>query len=94
MKRRIFLKGPLATDAAKRAISTGLPTPRMVPAAWPKAAFDAATVAAAVEALHGSSTLRGSDQTQTKTPDIAENGSVVPITVNTDISGAHVVVFS
>jgi sulfur-oxidizing protein SoxY len=83
-----------ATGAAKLAISTDLLTPRRVVAAWPKAAFDAATVDAAVEVLYGSSTLRGSDQIQIKTPDIAENGSVVPITVSTDISGAHVVVFS
>ena len=89
MKRRIFLKGSLATGAAGLAISTGLLTPRMVLAAWPKAAFEASTVDTAVQGLYGSSTLTGSDQIQIKAPDIAENGSVVPITVSTDISGAE-----
>ena len=89
MKRRIFLKGSLATGAAGIALSTGLLTPRMVLAAWPKAAFDATTVDKAVQELYGSSTLTGSDQIQIKAPDIAENGSVVPITVSTSISGAE-----
>ena len=88
MKRRIFLKGSLATGAAGMAISAGLLTPRMVLAAWPKEAFEATSVDAAVNGLYGSSTLTGSDQIKLEAPDIAENGAVVPITVTTDISGA------
>jgi sulfur-oxidizing protein SoxY len=90
MKRRIFLKGSLATGAAGLAISTGLLTPRMVLAAWPKAAFDATTVDEAIEKLYGSSIGdKDSKQIQIKAPDIAENGAVVPVTVSTDISGAE-----
>jgi len=89
MKRRIFLKGSLATGAAGMAISAGLLTPRMVLAAWPKEAFEATSVDAAVNGLYGSSTFTDSDKIQLKAPDIAENGSVVPITVSTGISGAE-----
>jgi sulfur-oxidizing protein SoxY len=89
MKRRIFLKGSLATGAAGMAISAGLLTPRMVLAAWPKSAFEAKTVDDAVNNLFGSSTLSGSDKIKIKAPDIAENGAVVPISVTTDIAGAE-----
>jgi len=89
MKRRIFLKGSLATGAAGMAVSAGLLTPRMVLAAWPKSAFEAKTVDDAVNGLFGSSTLAGSDQIKIKAPDIAENGAVVPVSVTTDIAGAE-----
>jgi sulfur-oxidizing protein SoxY len=89
MKRRIFLKGSLATGAAGMAISAGLLTPRMVLAAWPKSAFEAKTVDDAVNGLYGSSTLSGSDKIKIKAPDIAENGAVVPISITTDIAGAE-----
>ena len=89
MKRRIFLKGSLATGAAGMAVSAGLLTPRMVLAAWPKSAFEAKTVDDAVNGLFGSSTLTGSDQIKIKAPDIAENGAVVPVSVTTDIAGAE-----
>jgi sulfur-oxidizing protein SoxY len=89
MKRRIFLKGSLATGAIGMAISAGLLTPRMALAAWPKAAFDATSVDSAVSNLFGSSTLTGSDKITIKAPDIAENGAVVPISVETDIEGVE-----
>jgi sulfur-oxidizing protein SoxY len=89
MKRRIFLKGSLATGAIGMAVSAGLITPRMVLAAWPKAAFDATNVDGAVNGLYGSSTLTGNDKIKIKAPDIAENGAVVPISVETDIEGVE-----
>ena len=85
MKRRIFLKGSLATGSIGMAASAGLITPRMVLAAWPKAAFDATSVDSAVKDLFGSSTLVGSDKIKIKAPDIAENGAVVPISIETEI---------
>jgi sulfur-oxidizing protein SoxY len=85
MKRRIFLKGSLATSAIGLAVSAGLITPRMVLAAWPKAAFDAESVDAAVNSLFGSSALTASDKIKIKAPDIAENGAVVPVSVETGI---------
>ena len=85
MKRRIFLKGTLATGAIGMAVSAGLITPRTVLAAWPKAAFDATSVDAAVSGLFSSSTMTNSDKIKIKAPDIAENGAVVPVSVTTDI---------
>jgi sulfur-oxidizing protein SoxY len=85
MKRRIFLKGSLATGAIGLAVSAGLITPRMVLAAWPKAAFEAKSVDGAVDSLFGSSTLTASDKIKIKAPDIAENGAVVPISVEADL---------
>jgi len=71
------------------AIGTGLLTPRAVLAAWPKDAFEAKSVDAAVTDLFGSSQLTGSDKIKIKVPDIAENGSVVPVSVETDMDGVE-----
>lgn len=87
MKRRIFLKGSLATGAVGIAVSTGLLTPRISLAAWSKAAFDATDVNASLSALYGSSSMDNSDKIKIKAPDIAENGAVVPVTVTTTIDG-------
>ncbi|MGB5606828.1 MAG: thiosulfate oxidation carrier protein SoxY [Gammaproteobacteria bacterium] len=89
MKRRIFLRGTLATGAVGMAVSAGLLTPRSVLAAWPKSAFEAKDVNSALTGLFGSSDLAGSDKIKIKAPDIAENGAVVPISVTTDISGVE-----
>ena len=89
MKRRIFLKGTLATGAIGMAVSAGLITPRTVLAAWPKAAFDATSVDAAVSGLFSSSTMTNSDKIKIKAPDIAENGAVVPISVESDLPNAE-----
>ena len=91
MKRRIFLKGSLATGAIGMAVGTGLLTPRISLAAWSKEAFEAPSVDAALSGLFGSSELTGSDNIKIKAPDIAENGAVVPVSVTTDISGASTI---
>ena len=88
MKRRIFLKGSLATGAVGMAVSTGLLTPRMSFAAWSKAAFEAKDVNSAVSALYGAGSMTDSDKIKIKAPDIAENGAVVPVSVTTSIDGA------
>jgi sulfur-oxidizing protein SoxY len=87
MKRRIFLKGSLATGVIGVAASAGLLTPRASLAAWSKEAFEAKDVNTALSGLFGSSDLTGSDKIKIKAPDIAENGAVVPISVTSDISG-------
>ena len=89
MKRRIFLKGSLATGAIGMAASAGLLTPRASLAAWSKDAFDAKDVNSALSGLFGSSDLSGSEKIKIKAPDIAENGAVVPVSVTTDISGTE-----
>lgn len=87
MKRRIFLKGSLATGAVGMAVSTGLLTPRDSLAAWSKTAFEATDVNGSVAALFGSSNMDQSDKIKIKAPDIAENGAVVPVSVTTSIDG-------
>jgi len=89
IKRRIFLKGSLATGAIGIAVGSGLLTPRMSFAAWAKEAFEATDVNSALSALFGSSSPEGSDKIKIKAPDIAENGAVVPVSVSTDIDGAE-----
>ena len=85
MKRRTFLKGSVAVGVVGTAVSAGLLTPRQVLAAWPKSAFEATTVDAALDALAGSHQLEGSDKISIRAPDIAENGAVVPVSITTSI---------
>ena len=87
MKRRLFIKGSLATGAIGMAVSTGL-IPRTTLAAWSKEAFEAKDVNGALTGLFGSTDHSASDKIKIKAPDIAENGAVVPVSVTTDIAGA------
>ena len=88
-KRRLFLKGSVAASAVGVAIGAGLLTPQAVLAAWPEAAFTAKEVDAAVNALLGTNATTESADINVKAPDIAENGAVVPITVETSIEGVE-----
>ncbi len=89
IKRRIFLKGSLAAGAVSVAVGAGLLTPRAVLAAWPTDAFSAKAVPDALSALNGSDTSEESTEITIKAPDIAENGTVVPITVETAMPGVE-----
>ena len=86
-KRRILLKGSLAAGTLGIAAGAGLLTPRLVLAAWPEAAFGAKSVDEALHALLGSDGHEASERIKIKAPDIAENGAVVPITVESDLEG-------
>jgi len=79
------LKGTLAGGVLAVAAGAGLLTPRMVLAAWPKSAFGAKSVGDALSALLGSNSVTATEEITIKTPDIAENGAVVPVTVSTTI---------
>jgi sulfur-oxidizing protein SoxY len=85
MKRRIFLKGTLATSALGIAVGSGLIAPRSVLAAWSKDAFEAKDLNSALTSLFGNSNLEASNKIKIKAPDIAENGAVVPVQISTDI---------
>ena len=89
--RRVLLKGTFAAGATGIAISAGLLTPKAVLAAWPKAAFEAKDINAALEASLGSSSTSDSSEIKLKAPDIAENGAVVPITVTSDIANTEAI---
>jgi sulfur-oxidizing protein SoxY len=86
-KRRVFLKGTLAAGAVGVAVSAGMLAPRSVLAAWPEAAFQAESLSDAVNAAMGSSSLT-EGEVNIQAPDIAENGAVVPITIESGVSGA------
>ena len=86
-QRRIFLKGTLAGSAVAVAVGAGLLSPRQVLAAWPKAAFEAKDIAASLKGIHDADMTTPSSDIEIKAPDIAENGAVVPVTVNANIKG-------
>ncbi len=86
MKRRIFLKRSLTASAVGVAAGAGLLAPQQVIAAWNQAAFEAKEVPNALNALLGSSTTEPSEAIKIKAPDIAENGAVVPITIETTLA--------
>lgn len=83
--RRVFLKGTLTGSLFAVAVGAGLLRPRAVLAAWPKAAFEAESIDEAMKALTGMDSVPASPEVMIKAPDIAENGSVVPITVSTEM---------
>lgn len=87
--RRSFLKTSATAGAISVAVGAGLLTPRAVLAAWPKNAFEAKEVNAAIDAAFGSSALTDSADINLKAPDIAENGAVVPITITSTIPGTE-----
>jgi len=89
MNRRTLLKRTLAASAVGVAASAGLLTPGQVLAAYPSAAFEAKDTAAALSAVVGSGNFEHSDDIKIKAPDIAENGSVVPVTISSGISGVE-----
>jgi sulfur-oxidizing protein SoxY len=86
MKRRIFIKRSLTASAVGVAAGAGLLAPQQLLAAWNQAAFEAKEVPNALNALLGSSTTEPSEAIKIKAPDIAENGAVVPITVETTLA--------
>jgi sulfur-oxidizing protein SoxY len=88
-KRRTLLKGTLAAGAVGVAASAGLLAPRTVLAAWPKSAFAAKGVDASLTELYGSAGASDSGSIKLKAPDIAENGAVVPVTVDSSIANAE-----
>jgi sulfur-oxidizing protein SoxY len=87
MQRRTFMKSTLAASSVAVAIGAGLLSPRLVLAAWPKSAFEAKSVPDALTGLYGTADNTPSGDISIKAPDIAENGAVVPVTVETSIAG-------
>jgi sulfur-oxidizing protein SoxY len=86
-KRRMLLKGSLAAGSVGVAVGAGLLSPSLVLASWNEAAFNAKAVPDALNGLLGSDATETSDAIMIKAPDIAENGAVVPITIETSLPG-------
>ncbi|MGM0593716.1 MAG: thiosulfate oxidation carrier protein SoxY [Pseudomonadota bacterium] len=89
MKRRVFLKGTVASGAVAVAVGAGILSPRQVLAAWPKSAFEAEGYPAAMDNLHGSDVAPASGDVTVDAPDIAENGAVVPVTISTGLANVE-----
>lgn len=82
IQRRTILKGALASSAIGVAVGAGLLAPQQVLAAWSKEAFEARAAADALKAL-GLTGAAASADVILKAPNIADNGAVVPVTVET-----------
>lgn len=84
--RRTFLQTGMAACTVAIAASAGLLTPRAVlAAAWPKSAFKAKNISDALQALSGTNKTTNSSDISLQAPDIAENGAVVSVTVNSKL---------
>ena len=79
----------MAVSAVSVAASAGLLAPGQALAAYPTAAFEAKDSAAALSAALGSGSFEHSDDIKIKAPDIAENGSVVPVTISSSLAGVE-----
>jgi sulfur-oxidizing protein SoxY len=78
--RRKVLKGTSGAAVLGLAMAAGLFRPGSAWADWNKAAFDTKSLNDAVKALGGASAAESKDISITS-PDIAENGAVVPFTI-------------
>lgn len=81
-RRRVLLRASLAAGTVALAVKTGLLVPSTALAAWPAEAFAARDFDKAVKALTGSDRMAPGD-IEIHAPEIAENGSMVAITVET-----------
>ncbi|MBD3815513.1 MAG: thiosulfate oxidation carrier protein SoxY [Halothiobacillus sp.] len=86
--RRVFLKGSMAASAVGLAVGAGLLTPRAVlAAAWPEKAYSTKGFDESLNDLFGVSSPTESKDVTVKAPDIAENGAVVPVTIESAVAG-------
>lgn len=89
--RRDVLRAFAGAVAARLLAPISLLAPSFAFAAWPKAAFDATSSTDVLEQLYKGRTPQLSDAVQLTAPDIAENGSVVPVTVSTSLKGVKTI---
>ena len=79
--RRTFLQASMAAGTVAIAAGAGLLSPRTVLAAWPKSAFEAKDIDAAMKGIIGANSATDSKEVVVDAPDIAENGAVVSVTI-------------
>jgi len=82
--RRKALKGTAGMAVMGLAMAAGLFKPGSAWAQWNKAAFDTKSLNDAVKALGGGAATESKDIT-IASPDIAENGAVVPFTISSKL---------
>lgn len=83
MKRRLFLKQSLAASAMGMLVGTGLLMPKAALAVWPAEAFRNKDLPEALKVLLGSNEHTKSSEIKLTAPEKAENGAIVPITIET-----------
>ena len=83
--RRKALKGTGGAAVLGLAVAAGLFRPGSAWAEWNKAAFDTKSLNDVVKALGGGNATESKDITITS-PDIAENGAVVPFTIQSKLA--------
>jgi sulfur-oxidizing protein SoxY len=84
--RRTVLKAGGGASLMTLLVAAGWLRPEMAAAqAWNKNAFDAKTMDETMKALGGGAPAQSKDIAFVSTPDIAENGAVVPIGVSSSI---------
>ena len=88
MKRREFVQSTTGAAALGLAASVGmLPTMASAQTAWNKSAFEAKSLADVVKALGGAEAAMESKDVTLSAPEIAENGNVVRLGVQSAITG-------
>jgi len=89
MDRRGVLKVAGAVTAAATAL---VALPRVAFAAYSDKAFKQKASADALQNAYGANATTPSDQVKLKAPDIAENGAVVPVEVQTDMEAESIAI--
>jgi sulfur-oxidizing protein SoxY len=84
-KRRAFNIGILRISAAVIVTKLAAFIPARALAAWPKTAFDEKSLHGALNALFGKLPIAATDAITIELPDIAEDGSIVPMKVSTSL---------
>lgn len=88
VKRRSFLKGSGGATVMALAASAGLIKLEPAYAAWNEAAFTSKTLSDTVKAMGGQPAVESKD-VQITSPEIAENGAVVPISVTSKMENTE-----
>ena len=83
--RRSFLKSALAGSVAGIVLGSGGWLPLQVVAETPKEGFEAKSVNDALHTMYGDTPLADSSAVVLQVPDTAENGAVVPVSVQTSL---------
>nr|WP_198266358.1 thiosulfate oxidation carrier protein SoxY [sulfur-oxidizing endosymbiont of Gigantopelta aegis] len=83
--KRLFLKSSLSASVITIAIGAGFLTPMRALATWNEAAFKTNNLPTAIKSALGSDLSEASNKITIKAPDIAENGTLVPVTVSSSL---------
>jgi sulfur-oxidizing protein SoxY len=88
MQRRTLLRA--AGSAAQLSLLAGIGlVPTHILGAWPEQAFHAEKLPDVEKLLFGDAAIADSDQIRVDAPDIAENGRIVPVEVQTGLPGTR-----